>query len=205
MLMIFASLTTASLLAPRVPKAACRSSPARVLVKNIAFEADETAVMDKLAAFGPVTSVRLAKASKRQHARPHQGWAWVYFDGERCARQAAASGGSLSLHGRALSIRLDMTHQSPKRAALPADEALPAADAGPQHCEEVVQRRSVLLERLRATRNMEVVQACVDALGELISRDEYKVSKAAWKRAMGAGLNRVNERHGIHSRASFSI
>ena len=77
-MLVLISLTASLLLAPPPTKATHRSH-SKVLVKNIPFEADEHALRDKLAAFGPVNSVQLGKASKRHHGRPHMGWAWVYF------------------------------------------------------------------------------------------------------------------------------
>ena len=84
-MLLLISLTASLLLAPPPTKATHRSSHSKVLVKNIPFEADEHALRDKLAAFGPVNSVQLGKASKRHHGRPPiadhtwAGWAWVYF------------------------------------------------------------------------------------------------------------------------------
>ena len=70
-MLLLISLTASLLLAPPPTKATHRSSHSKVLVKNIPFEADEHALRDKLAAFGPVNSVQLGKASKRHHACHH--------------------------------------------------------------------------------------------------------------------------------------
>mmetsp|Transcript_6167 Transcript_6167/g.12281 ORF Transcript_6167/g.12281 Transcript_6167/m.12281 type:complete len:225 (+) Transcript_6167:22-696(+) len=219
-LMAFFLALSSALLVPPM----CKPSPARVLVKNIAFEADENAVRDKLATFGPVTRVSLAKASKRHHARPHQGWAWVYFDGEHYARRAAASGGSLSLHGRALSIRLIDVHgssrsgrRSSSRGRRPAVEATQLNGVvAPTNSDsaEAEQQRSIVVDRLQSCADegcsLLEVQSCVDELGELQSADEYQISKAAWKRAVVGHVNTPRQRTddidaGKYRRASSSI
>ena len=202
-MLVLISLTASLLLAPPPTKATHRSSHSKVLVKNIPFEADEHALRDKLAAFGPVNSVQLGKASKRHHGRPHMGWAWVYFAGERSAWHACDSSRSrsLSLHGRALSVRLVDPHAAPtdrpQRKRSPAEvhptaEDHPTPETAEQQSGEADQQRSLLLERLRVAMDVEEVQTCVDALGELTTAEEYQVSKAAWKRAFVAGIARVN-------------
>jgi hypothetical protein len=199
-LLAFLPLAASLLIAP--PKATHR--PAKVLVKNIPFEADEHALLDKLAAFGAVQKLDLSKASKRNHGRPHNGWAWVYFASERSAWRACDSSRSrsLSLHGRALSVRLaDGHHAAPtdrsqrKRSA--AEEHPTAEDhSTSETAAEAAEQRSLVLERLRVATSLQEVESCVDALGELMTAEEYQVSKAAWKRALAAGVARVNL-HGL--------
>ena len=215
MLLAFLPLAASLLVTP--PKATQR--PAKVLVKNIPFEADEHALRDKLATFGAVQSVQLAKASKRHHGRPHNGWAWVYFAGERSAWRACDSSmrRSLSLRGRALSVRLaDGHHAAPtdrsqrKRSAAeehPAAEDHSTPETAEQRSAEAAEHRALVLERLQAATSLQEVESCVDALGELRTAEEYQVSTAAWKRVLAAGVARVNH-HGLgdHSlrRASFA-
>ena len=215
MLLAFLPLAASLLVTP--PKATQR--PAKVLVKNIPFEADEHALRDKLATFGAVQSVQLAKASKRHHGRPHHGWAWVYFAGERSAWRACDSSRSrsLSLRGRALSVRLaDGHHAAPtdrsqrKRSAAeehPTAEDHSTPETAEQRSAEAAEQRALVLERLQAATSLQEVESCVDALGELRTAEEYQVSKAAWKRALAAGVARVNH-HGLgdHSlrRARFA-
>ena len=213
MLLAFLPLAASLLVTP--PKATQR--PAKVLVKNIPFEADEHALRDKLATFGAVQSVQLAKASKRHHGRPHHGWAWVYFAGERSAWRACDSSRSrsLSLHGRALSVRL-ANHAAPtdrsqrKRSAAeehPTAEDHSTPETAEQRSAEAAEQRALVLERLQAATSLQEVESCVDALGELRTAEEYQVSTAAWKRALAAGVARVNH-HGLgdHSlrRARFA-
>ena len=213
MLLAFLPLAASLLVTP--PKATQR--PAKVLVKNIPFEADEHALRDKLATFGAVQSVQLAKASKRHHGRPHHGWAWVYFAGERSAWRACDSSRSrsLSLHGRALSVRL-ANHAAPtdrsqrKRSAAeehPTAEDHSTPETAEQRSAEAADHRALVLERLQAATSLQEVESCVDALGELRTAEEYQVSTAAWKRALAAGVARVNH-HGLgdHSlrRARFA-
>ena len=213
MLLAFLPLAASLLVTP--PKATQR--PAKVLVKNIPFEADEHALRDKLATFGAVQSVQLAKASKRHHGRPHHGWAWVYFAGERSAWRACDSSRSrsLSLHGRALSVRL-ANHAAPtdrsqrKRSAAeehPTAEDHSTPETAEQRSAEAAEQRALVLERLQAATSLQEVESCVDALGELRTAEEYQVSTAAWKRALAAGVARVNH-HGLgdHSlrRAHFA-
>ena len=204
MLLAFLPLAASLLVTP--PKATQR--PAKVLVKNIPFEADEHALRDKLATFGAVQSVQLAKASKRHHGRPHHGWAWVYFAGERSAWRACDSSRSrsLSLRGRALSVRLaDGHHAAPtdrsqrKRSAAeehPTAEDHSTPETAEQRSAEAAEQRALVLERLQAATSLQEVESCVDALGELRTAEEYQVSKAAWKRALAAGVARVNH-HGL--------
>ena len=215
MLLAFLPLAASLLVTP--PKAPQR--PAKVLVKNIPFEADEHALRDKLATFGAVQSVQLAKASKRHHGRPHHGWAWVYFAGERSAWRACDSSRSrsLSLRGRALSVRLaDGHHAAPtdrsqrKRSAAeehPTAEDHSTPETAEQRSAEAAEQRSLVLERLQVATSLQEVESCIDALGELRTAEEYQVSKAAWKRALAAGVARVNH-HGLgdHSlrRARFA-
>ena len=213
MLLAFLPLAASLLVTP--PKATQR--PAKVLVKNIPFEADEHALRDKHATFGAVQSVQLAKASKRHHGRPHHGWAWVYFAGERSAWRACDSSRSrsLSLHGRALSVRL-ANHAAPtdrsqrKRSAAeehPTAEDHSTPETAEQRSAEAAEQRALVLERLQAATSLQEVESCVDALGELRTAEEYQVSTAAWKRALAAGVARVNH-HGLgdHSlrRAHFA-
>ena len=213
LLAFFLPLAASLLVTP--PKATQR--PAKVLVKNIPFEADEHALRDKLATFGAVQSVQLAKASKRHHGRPHHGWAWVYFAGERSAWRACDSSRSrsLSLHGRALSVRL-ANHAAPtdrsqrKRSAAeehPTAEDHSTPETAEQRSAEAAEQRALVLERLEAATSLQEVESCVDALGELRTAEEYQVSTAAWKRALAAGVARVNH-HGLgdHSlrRAGFA-
>ena len=213
LLAFFLPLAASLLVTP--PKATQR--PAKVLVKNIPFEADEHALRDKLATFGAVQSVQLAKASKRHHGRPHHGWAWVYFAGERSAWRACDSSRSrsLSLHGRALSVRL-ANHAAPtdrsqrKRSAAeehPTAEDHSTPETAEQRSAEAAEQRALVLERLQAATSLQEVESCVDALGELRTAEEYQVSTAAWKRALAAGVARVNH-HGLgdHSlrRARFA-
>ena len=215
MLLAFLPLAASLLVTP--PKATQR--PAKVLVKNIPFEADEHALLDKLAAFGAVQKLDLSKASKRNHGRPHNGWAWVYFAGERSAWRACDSSRSrsLSLHGRALSVRLaDGHHAAPtdrsqrKRSAAeehPTAEDHSTSETAEQRSAEAAEQRALVLERLQAATSLQEVESCVDALGELRTAEEYQVSTAAWKRALAAGVARVNH-HGLgdHSlrRARFA-
>ena len=215
MLLAFLPLAASLLVTP--PKATQR--PAKVLVKNIPFEADEHALRDKLATFGAVQSVQLAKASKRHHGRPHHGWAWVYFAGERSAWRACDSSRSrsLSMRGRELSVRLaDGHHAAPtdrsqrKRSAAeehPTAEDHSTPETAEQRSAEAAEQRALVLERLQAATSLQEVESCVDALGELRTAEEYQVSTAAWKRALAAGVARVNH-HGLgdHSlrRARFA-
>ena len=204
MLLAFLPLAASLLVTP--PKATQR--PAKVLVKNIPFEADEHALRDKLATFGAVQSVQLAKASKRHHGRSHHGWAWVYFAGGRSAWRACDSSRSrsLSLRGRALSVRLaDGHHAAPtdrsqrKRSAAeehPTAEDHSTPETAEQRSAEAAEQRALVLERLQVATSLQEVESCIDALGELRTAEEYQVSTAAWKRALAAGVARVNH-HGL--------
>ena len=76
-----------------------------------------------------------------------------------------------------------------------------------QRSAEAAEQRSLVLERLQAATSLQEVESCIDALGELRTAEEYQVSTAAWKRALAAGVARVNH-HGLgdHSlrRARFA-
>ena len=188
MLLAFLPLAASLLVTP--PKATQR--PAKVLVKNIPFEADEHALRDKLATFGAVQSVQLAKASKRHHGRPHHGWAWVYFAAERSAWRACDSSRSksLSLRGRALSVWPADHHMAPtdrsqrKRSA--AEEHPLLRTTTPGEAEQRSARlpsNALVLERLQAATPLQS-GGCRCSRGAQ-DGEEYQVSTAAWARARG--------------------
>ena len=182
MFLLLLPAAAGALMTPQPAKAAFKHGPCRVLVRNIAWEADEQALVDKLAAaFGPVAGISLAKASKRHHARPHQGWAYVSFEGESYARDAASAPGAVSLHGRTLSIRLVDTHEPQRRRARRRAEPELAPPA---------ESRAALLEQLRSTGDQAELDGLMDALGDLRNAGEYRAAKAAWERVVVARIHK---------------
>ena len=89
----------------------------------------------------------------------------------------------------------------------PTAEDHSTPETAEQRSAEAAEQRALVLERLEAATSLQEVERCVDALGELRTAEEYQVSTAAWKRALAAGVARVNH-HGLgdHSlrRARFA-
>lgn len=176
-----------------------------MLVRNVAFEATEESLAKKLTQeFGEVEMVELAKPRRsRHHARPHGGWAYATFQSEAAAVRAAASNFAVQLQGRALSIRLADVHRSPRkehRQQHQHQQQRTRAKGSPSEQSLELERRADLLERLSRATCAQEVDACVAALGQLRSKEEYGVAAAALDRVASTPTPRPGLR-----RSGFSM
>ena len=188
MLLLASALATASW---SLVTSALHPSPCRVAVKNIAYQADSSAVVRALSVFGEVTDVALHKVHRgRHHGRRHGGHGFVSFATPEDASRAAAAPG-LRLCGRSLAVRLaDVHHPGSQRkrthaARRQANEIVAAPPAGADEAPDpALTARTQLLGQLRVAYDMAAVQACMQELGELRSADEYAIARAALRRAV---------------------
>ena len=217
------SVLTLHLAAPSAT-ATYKPAPTRVLVKNVAWEASETSLLNLFAQFGDIEAVHLAKAKKRSHARPHLGWAHVVFADASAAARAVDSTRHVSLYSRRLRLMLADVHAKPPKSEVVNPKAQKSEVVNPKEQKsEVVNEesfdedthtyaesalaetvddaavRSSVLRRLETLTDAEEVERCVHELGLLPGRmkaAEYHAVKAAWKRSVVAHVKRrQNEAH----------
>mmetsp|Transcript_30471 Transcript_30471/g.50478 ORF Transcript_30471/g.50478 Transcript_30471/m.50478 type:complete len:201 (-) Transcript_30471:191-793(-) len=183
--------------------------PSRVIVKNIAWEANEASLLNVFSQFGVVETVELKRGHKRAHARPHIGCAHVCFSKATEAQMAASS--SIMLHGRSLSVRLLANGRSEGSSMRLRNQIFTDKAAAVESDQRAKLERAALLQRLILSSEMREVQSCADALGQFTAT-EYAIVKAAWKRAACARvkklkgavhIERMNDEH--HMEASLGI
>ena len=207
------SVLTLHLAAPSAT-ATYKPAPTRVLVKNVAWEASETSLLNLFAQFGDIEAVHLAKAKKRSHARPHLGWAHVVFADASAAARAVDSTRHVSLYSRRLRLMLADVHAKPPKSEVVNPKAQKSEVVNEESFDEDTHTyaesalaetvddaavRSSVLRRLETLTDAEEVERCVHELGLLPGRmkaAEYHAVKAAWKRSVVAHVKRrQNEAH----------
>mmetsp|Transcript_74816 Transcript_74816/g.224887 ORF Transcript_74816/g.224887 Transcript_74816/m.224887 type:complete len:243 (+) Transcript_74816:42-770(+) len=196
-----ASVAASAAEATSATTSALKPAPTRLLVKNVAWEASESSLLNLFSQFGDVEAINLARPKKSHHARPHLGWAHISFANADAAAAAVEAARGASLYSRRLRVGLADVHTKPSKAQrrpLPEPDRRSAVEerTAPDAQALPSAQRASLLRRLETLSDAEEVESCVNELGQLpgrMSGAEYAVIKAAWKRSVST---RVEQQRG---------